>query len=105
MLIGLKECPHCGVKGSIRDRVILSFSSKLVPCDNCRKNYGYSKLRRWVALILLLIIIFLPTIATISNFFKDDDNLIEKYFYLKYFVAMFVVYIVAGNSHTDGDSE
>lgn len=93
---GYKDCPHCNAAQPILKKVTMSLVNNRNTCDSCGKIYTFSNKRRWVAFILLLIIIFSPTILI---FVLNNLELAGGYMYIKYVLALIVFYVITGNSH------
>ncbi len=92
-IFGYKNCPHCGGETPLKYKALMSFKNLSTTCRKCGKTYTYSNMRRWIALILLLAIIFIPTVVVFNNL-----ELMGDYLYLKYLLAFLVYYAIAGNS-------
>jgi len=95
-ITGYKDCTHCQAHIALPDRFKLLLNDTVI-CRNCGMEVKYSARRLQIALLLLLLIIFSPTLLALINPGWTFDESYRHVSLLKYLVALVVYVGVAGN--------
>ena len=97
-IIGFKGCPNCGKNLNFIDSLVQAFINKEHCCISCEKTFRYEGFRNKLAWVLLLLIIFLPTVLILKIPETFLNSPLLTHYPVKYFLAVIIFYIVCGNN-------
>ena len=96
-IIGNKNCPYCHAKAGNKIGSRHKGAGRIKTCTSCGNTYKTNVARAGIALIVFFSIVFGPTVIGLFN----ADLFGFKVHYMKYPLAIFLFYLILGNSKVE----